>query len=102
MQKHRASLPPIEGGCLKGRGGLWVLTTMKSTSYTRRHMGHFGRLAMLYYPDRGYKRAVHLFRQELKETRGLLDALQAIGYRGNERILTPRQVQVIEEFLGEA
>ena len=69
---------------------------------TRRHRGHFGLLAMLYYPDRGYKRAVHLFRQELRQTRGLLDALQAIGYRGNERILTPRQVQVIEEFLGEA
>lgn len=68
----------------------------------RRKQCHFGRLALLYYPDRGYKRAVHLFRQELKETRGLLQALQAIGYRGNERILTPRQVQVIEEFLGEA
>ena len=68
---------------------------------TRRHRGHFGHLAMLYYPDRGYKRAVHLFRQEIRETRGLLDALQAIGYRGNERILTPRQVQVIEDYLGE-
>ena len=83
---------------------------MKTTPYSphciacpkRRKQCHFGRLAMLYYPDRGYKRAVHLFRQELRETRGMLDALQAIGYRGNERILTPRQVQVIEEFLGEA
>ena len=65
-------------------------------------MGHFGRLAMLYYPNHGYKRAVHLFREELKETRGLYDALLDLGYRGNERILTPRQVQVIEEFLGEA
>ena len=64
-------------------------------------MGHFGRLAMLYYPDRGYKRAVHLFRQELRQTRGLLQALQDVGYRGNERILTSRQVQVIEEYLGE-
>jgi hypothetical protein len=35
-----------------------------------------GRLALLYYPDH--------------------------GYRGNELILTPRQVQVIEEYLGEA
>lgn len=67
----------------------------------RRHMGRFGRLALLYYPDHGYKRAVHLFRQELRETRGLLQALQDVGYKGNERILTPRQVQVIEEFLGE-
>ena len=79
---------------------------MKTTPYNpprppRRRQCHFGRLALLYYPDRGYKRAVHLFRQELRETRGLLEALQAIGYRGNERILTPRMVQVIEEFLGE-
>ena len=67
----------------------------------RRRQCRFGRLALLYYPDRGYKRAVHLFRQEIRETRGLLEALQATGYRGNERILTPRMVQVIEEFLGE-
>ncbi|MBO5872260.1 MAG: DUF4248 domain-containing protein, partial [Bacteroidaceae bacterium] len=49
----------------------------------------------------GYKRAVHLFRQELEHTRGLLEALQAIGYHENQRILTPRMVQVIEEYLGE-
>ena len=67
----------------------------------RRHRGHFGKLAMLYYPDRGYKRAVHLFRQEIVLTRGLLGALRAIGYHENQRILTPRQVQVIENFLGE-
>ena len=79
---------------------------MKSPPYNpprppRRKQCHFGRLALLYYPDRGYKRAVRLFRQELKETRGLLQALTDLGYRGNERILTPRQVQLIEEFLGE-
>ena len=82
---------------------------MKTTPYSphctprpsRRRQCHFGRMAMLYYPDRGYKRAVHLFRQEIRQTRGLYQALQATGYRGNERILTPRQVQVIEEFLGE-
>ena len=83
------------------------INTMKSPPYNpprppRRRQCHFGRLALLYYPDRGYKRAVHLFRQELRETRGLYQALQDVGYRGNERILTPRQVQVIEEFLGEA
>jgi hypothetical protein len=36
------------------------------------------------------------------QTCGIHYALKAVGYRGNERILTPRQVQVIEEFLGEA
>ena len=83
---------------------------MKTTPYSshctprppRRRQCHFGRLALLYYPDRGYKRAVHLFRQEIRETRGLYQALLDLGYRGNERILTPRQVQVIEEYLGEA
>ena len=82
---------------------------MKTTPYSphctprpsRRRQCHFGRMAMLYYPDRGYKRAVHLFRKELCQTRGLFQALLDAGYRGNERILTPRQVQLIEEFLGE-
>lgn len=78
-----------------------TLPTPYNPRRTRHHMGHFGRLAMLYYPDRGYKRAVHLFRQELRLTRGLLDALKAVGYRDNQRVLTPRQVQVIEGFLGE-
>ena len=56
---------------------------------------------MLYYPDRGYKRAVHLFRQELEHTRGLLEALQSIGYHESQRILTPRQAKLIEHYLGE-
>ena len=80
-------------------------TSKKGAPYKRpisKRKSHLGRLAMLYYPDRGYKRAVHLFRQEIRETRGLLEALTDVGYKGNERILTPRQVQVIEEYLGEA
>ena len=56
---------------------------------------------MFYYPPLSYKRAVHLFRQELRLTRGLLGALKRVCYRENQRVLTPRQVQVIEEFLGE-
>ena len=65
-------------------------------------MGHFGRLAMLYYPDHGYKRAVRLFRQEIRETRGLYQALLDLGYKDNQRMLNKRQVEVIEEYLGEA
>lgn len=77
----------------------------KGTPYnpprTRRHQGRFGRLALLYYPKQGYKRAVYLFRNELRQTRGLLEALQATGYCENQRQFTPRQVQVIADFLGE-
>ena len=68
---------------------------------TRHHMGHFGRLALLYYPDRGYKRAVHLFRQEIRDTRGLYDALLDLGYKDNQRMLNKRQLEVIEDYLGE-
>lgn len=68
---------------------------------TRRHMGHFGRLALLYYPDRGYKRAVHLFRQEIQDTRGLYQALLDVGYKDNQRMLNKRQLEVIEDYLGE-
>lgn len=68
---------------------------------TRRKQCHFGHLALLYYPDRGYKRAVHLFRQELRQTRGLYQALLDLGYKDNQRMLNKRQLEVIEDYLGE-
>jgi hypothetical protein len=63
--------------------------------------GQFGVLARLYYPEHSYKSAVRLFRDELCRTRGLMKALTNAGYRENQRKLSPRQVQVIERFLGE-
>ena len=62
----------------------------------------FGRAAMRYYPDRGYQSAVRRFRREIHETRGLLDALTALGYEEHHRYLTPQEMSVIEDFLGEA
>lgn len=70
-------------------------------SVNKKCCGQFGKLAMQYYPDHGYKSAVHLFCEEIRLTRGLLAALKAVGYKENKRKLTPRQVQVIERFLGE-
>jgi hypothetical protein len=67
-----------------------------------RKFRQFGNLAMSYYPDRGYKRAVALFREELKITGGLQKALEELGYHENQRMLSPRQVRVIEEYLGES
>ena len=58
-------------------------------------------LARAPLPHLSYKLAVHLFRQELRLTRGLLNALKRVGYRENQRVLTPGQEQVIEDFLGE-
>lgn len=67
-----------------------------------RNFRQFGNLAMSYYPDRGYKRAVALFREEIRITGGLQKALEELGYHENQRMLTPRQVRVIEEYLGES
>lgn len=70
-------------------------------SVNKKCCGQFGKLAMQYYPDHSYKSAVRLFREEIRLTRGLFPALKAVGYKENKRKLTPRQVQVIEKFLGE-
>ena len=67
-----------------------------------RKFQQFGRLAQRYYPDRGYKRAVALFREEIRITGGLQKALEQLGYHDGQRILSPRQVQVIEKYLGES
>jgi hypothetical protein len=56
---------------------------------------------MRYYPGRAYKTAIRAFRQEIAETRGLLQALTDTGYKPNQRRLSPRQMQIIEDFLGE-
>ena len=60
----------------------------------------FGRAAMRYYPDLGYQSAVRRFRREIRETRGLLDALKALGYEEHHRYLTPQEMSLIANFLG--
>lgn len=61
----------------------------------------FGNLAVLYYPDKTYKNALRLFRREIQITPGLKEAMTAAGYQENNRILTRKQVEIVENFLGE-
>ena len=61
----------------------------------------FGQLAQLYYPDRSPQSASRLFREELTQTRGLLKALEAVGYKPYCKVLTRGQVKTIVQFLGE-
>ncbi len=68
---------------------------------TKKSMQQFGNLAMMYYPGKAYSTALRLFRQEIALTRGLLGALKNTGYNERQRRLSPRQVKVIEKFLGE-
>ena len=79
-------------------------TKPKSKSLHRlksRNKNQFGRLAMQYYPGRGYKAAVRAFRKEIELTRGLMSALSDTGYTSTQRLLSPRQVSIIEDNLGE-
>lgn len=81
-----------------------TIRTTTNTKYTKpksRKRNQFGLLAMRYYRGRGYKAALRLFRKEIRLTRGLFEALTDIGYTEGQRLLTPRQMQVIERFLGE-
>ena len=68
---------------------------------TRKRGMSFGRAAMRYYPDLGYVAAVRRFRQEIRDTQGLHDALIGMGYEEHHRYLTPGQISAIEDFLGE-
>ena len=77
--------------CLKNLGG---------SPFSLRSYG-FGQLAQLYYPDRDERSAVRLFREEMKLTRGLWDALTAVGYKPYCKVLTRGQVRTIVQFLGE-
>lgn len=79
-------------------------TKPKSKSLHRlksRNKNQFGRLAMQYYPGRGYKAAVRAFRKEIELTRGLMSALADTGYTSTQRLLSPRQISIIEDYLGE-
>jgi hypothetical protein len=62
----------------------------------------FGNVAMRYYEGRIYKTALRLFREEIAHSRKLYEALKEVGYNERQRMLTPRQLELIELYLGEA
>ncbi|MGN0874723.1 MAG: DUF4248 domain-containing protein [Akkermansia sp.] len=59
-------------------------------------------LALLYRPHLSSKNALRTFKNWMARTPGLLEALIATGYKPKQqRTLTPRQVALIVEYLGE-
>lgn len=70
------------------------------TERPKRKREKFGALSMRYYPDLSYKSALRQLRNEIRVTRGLLQALKECGYQERNRIITRNQMKVIEEFLG--
>lgn len=78
---------------MRGAGTLFPSRYCEKTS--------FGELAQMYYSDHDYQGALRLFRREMHETRGMWQAMQAVGYRAKQKILSRSQVRTIVEFLGE-
>lgn len=58
-------------------------------------------LAVAYFPTVSPRTAQRLFRRELQHNRGLWQALHDADYRLTQKRLTPRQVQLIFQYLGE-
>ena len=81
MTKQTRNKPPIPGSPLFGEG--------------------VGELAQMYDPDRNERSATRLFREEMHLTRGLWDAMVAVGYKPYTKVLTRGQVKTIVRFLGE-
>lgn len=57
-------------------------------------------LAMAYFPDCSKKTASRLFAREIHGNAELMAELEATGYRRSQKRLSPKQVAIIEKFLG--
>ena len=60
-----------------------------------------GELAALYYPWCSQRQALRCFRNDLELASELNQRLRQTGWRPSRRVLTPLQVRLIFETLGE-
>ena len=57
-------------------------------------------LAKVYFADYDKEVARRLFAREIHSKADLMAELEATGYRRSQKRLTPKQVSIIEKFLG--
>ena len=57
-------------------------------------------LAMAYFHDCSKKTASRLFAREIHGNAELMAELEATGYRRSQKRLSPKQVGIIERYLG--
>jgi hypothetical protein len=60
----------------------------------------FGELAQLYFPNITKKSASTQLRKWIKSDRFLSKELSEVGYKFSQRVLSPKQVEVIIKILG--
>ena len=70
-------------------------STFTTRSYTKSELAH------LYNPQLTIKNATQVLRRWILHNTELREALMQIGYQDRNRILTPRQVAIIIQILGE-
>lgn len=60
-----------------------------------------GSLAMMYAPNVCRKSALRLLNAYIHRAKGLLEALEETGYSHHARHFTPRQLELVLQYLGE-
>jgi hypothetical protein len=61
----------------------------------------YGELALLYFPNSTKKSASVQFGRWLRQNETLISKLKELGFKPGNKILTPKQVQVLVEIIGE-
>jgi hypothetical protein len=61
----------------------------------------YGELALLYFPNSTKKSATTQLRRWIRRNDVLRRTLIQLGFADRQRILTPRQVEVVVQFVGE-
>lgn len=74
-------------------------TTMQEDKFIVRAFG-FGELAQLYFPSITKKSASAQLRKWIESDKFLQKELSQAGYRFSQRVLSPKQVEVLLKILG--
>jgi len=61
----------------------------------------YGELALLYFPFSTKKSATTQLRRWIRRNQDLRNNLALLGFAERQRILTPRQVEVVVQYVGE-
>jgi hypothetical protein len=73
---------------------------MNDASFKVRAYG-YGELAQLYFPSISKQSATVQFRRWIVVNEKLKEALNDSGFKKFQKLLTPKQVEIITKFLGE-
>jgi hypothetical protein len=60
----------------------------------------YGELALLYFPNSTKKSASVQFRRWIVFNEKLINDLKEVGYKKGQKLLTPKQVSILTNYLG--